>query len=94
MWFSAGDSDRAEADLFGIRDGQILSGEVKTSASEFTPEQTSRDVDLSSRLHADAHVLAATSDIPEQAAETARQLCEASGLELIVLGKPELLPWG
>lgn len=94
VWFSTDDSDRAEADLFGIRDGRILSGEVKTSASEFTNEQLSRDVGLSSRLKADAHVLAATSDIPEQAAETARHLCEASGLELILLGKSELLPRG
>jgi hypothetical protein len=94
VWFSADDSDRAEADLFGIRDGRIISGEVKTSASQFTPEQLSRDVNLSSRLQADAHVLAATTDIPEQASERARQLCQANDLELIVLGKPELLPWG
>jgi hypothetical protein len=94
VWFRADDSDRAEADLFGIRDGRILAGEVKTSASEFTPEQVSRDVALSSRLEADAHILAATDDIPEETAEMAGQLCEASGLELIVLGKAELLPRG
>jgi hypothetical protein len=94
VWFSADVSDRAEADLFGIRDGGIISGEVKTNASEFTPEQLSRDVNLSSRLQADVHVLAATTEIPEQASERARQLCNARGLELIVLGKPELLPWG
>jgi hypothetical protein len=63
VWFSADDSDRAEVDLFGVRDGRILSGEVKTNASEFTPEQLGRDIDLSSRLQADAHVLAATDDI-------------------------------
>lgn len=94
VWFTGDDSDKAEADLFGIRDGRILTGEVKTSASEFTAEQISRDVSLSSRLEADMHILAATDDIPEEAAETARQLCKAIGLELIVLGKAELLPWG
>jgi hypothetical protein len=94
LWFSADDSDRAEADLFGIRDGKILSGEVKTSASEFTPEQVTRDVALSSRLEADVHVLAATADIPEETAEMARQLCLDGRLELVVLGKAELLPWG
>jgi len=94
VWFSADDSDRAEADLFGIRDGQLLTGEVKTSASEFTPEQLSRDVALSSRLAADVHILAATDDIPDATVELTRQLCQASGLELIVLGKAELLPWG
>ena len=94
LWFSTDDSDRAEADLFGIRDGQILTGEVKTSASEFTAEQVSRDVALSSRLAADGHILAATDDIPDKTVELAGQLCKANGLELIVLGKRELLPWG
>ena len=32
VWFSADDSDKAEADIFGVRDGKVLSGEVKTSA--------------------------------------------------------------
>jgi hypothetical protein len=92
VWFSTDDSDKAEADRFGILDGRILSGEVKTSASEFTPEQISRDVALASRLEADVHILAATDDIPEEAAEAARHLCVASGLDLVVLGKTDLLP--
>lgn len=71
MWFSADGSEKAEADIFGVRDGQVISGEVKTSASEFTPEQITRDVNLNSRLEADAHVLAATSDIPAEMAEEA-----------------------
>jgi hypothetical protein len=94
VWFSADSSDKAEADIFGVRDGQILSGEVKTSASEFTPEQVTRDVHLSSQLEADTHVLAATSDIPLAVTEKAEQLCRASGLDLIVLGKADLLPGG
>jgi hypothetical protein len=94
VWFSVDDSDKREADLFGVRDGQILTGEVKTSASEFTPEQIRRDVALSSRLEADVHVLAATDDIPDKTVRLARELCEADGLALIVLGKAELLPWG
>jgi hypothetical protein len=94
LWFSTDDSDRAEVDLFGIRDGKILSGEVKTSASEFTSEQITRDVNLSSRLEADVHVLAATADIPEETTKMARQLCKDHELELVVLGKAELLPWG
>jgi len=94
LWFSADGSDQAEADIFGVRDGQVLSGEVKTSASQFTPEQITRDVDLSARLQADAHVLSATDDIPPETAEKARQLCQASGLDLIILGRPDLLPWG
>jgi hypothetical protein len=85
VWFSTDDSDKAEADLFGLRGGRVLSGEVKTSATEFTAEQVERDVNLSSRLEADTHVLAATDDIPAETVETARQLCQAKGLELVVL---------
>jgi hypothetical protein len=94
VWFSTDDGDKAEADIFGIRDGRILSGEVKTSASEFTDEEVRHVVGLSSRLEADVHILAATDDIPEETVERARELCQANGLELVVLGKAELLPWG
>lgn len=94
IWFSQDDSDKAEADIFGVRDGRILCGEVKTTASQFTPEQIARDVDLSTRLEADTHILAATDSIPENVIEEAKQLCAASGLGLIVLSKAELLPWG
>jgi hypothetical protein len=94
VWFSADGSDKAEADIFGVRDGRVLSGEVKTSASEFTPEQITRDVNLSARLEADTHILAATDHLPGEVAEKAEQLCEASRLDLIVLGKADLLPWG
>jgi hypothetical protein len=94
VWFSADDSDKAEADIFGVRDGKVLSGEVKTSASEFTAEQVARDVKLSARLGADTHILAATDDIPAEVTELARELCTASGLVLLALGKTELLPFG
>jgi hypothetical protein len=94
VWFSQDDSDQAEADIFGVRDGQILCGEVKTTASQFTPDQIARDVDLSTRLEADTHVLAATDSIPENVIEKAKQLCTASGLGVVVLSKAELLPWG
>jgi hypothetical protein len=94
VWFSADDSEKAEADIFGVRDGQVLSGEVKTRASEFTPEQVTRDVKLSSRLGADTHILAATDDIPAEVTELARKLCTASGLTLLTFGKTDLLPSG
>ena len=94
VWFSQDDSDRAEADIFGTRNGQVICGEVKTNASEFTADQIARDVDLSTRLEADTHILAATDNIPENVTETAKKLCTASGLGLIVLSRAELLPWG
>jgi hypothetical protein len=92
--FGQDDSDKAEADIFGVRDGQILCGEVKSSASEFTPDEIIHVVNLSKRLEADTHILAATDTIPADVIEQATQLCKASGLGLVVLGKAELLPWG
>jgi hypothetical protein len=94
VWFSQDLNDKSEADIFGVRDGQVLCGEVKTSASEFTQGQITRDVDLTCRLEADTHILAATGDIPGEAADKARQLTKARGLSLIILGKADLLPWG
>lgn len=94
VWFSQDDSDKAEADIFGVRDGQVLCGEVKTSVSEFTTDQIVRDVNLSARLGGDAHILAATDNIPDEVASEAQQLCEAKGLDLIVMGRADLLPGG
>ena len=94
VWFSADGTDKAEADIFGVRDGQILIGEVKTSASQFTPDQVARDVSLSLRLGADKHVLAATDDIPHEVAERAKQACDTSGIGLVILQKADLLPGG
>jgi hypothetical protein len=90
VWFGLG--DKAEIDIFGVLDGQILVGEVKTSAIEFTADQIARDVALTARLAADTYVLAATDTISDEISETAKQKCQASGLGLIVLGKTELLP--
>lgn len=89
---SFSDGVQREADVFGVRDGQILSGEVKTSASEFTHEQIVHDVDSSSRLEADLHIMAATDAISEETQEDARRECETRGLSLIVLQRGDLLP--
>ena len=81
-----------EADVFGVRDGQVLSGEVKTSASEFTDEQIIHDVELSSKLGADLHIMAAMDSITEEQRQRAEQECEAHGIGLIVLQQSDLLP--
>jgi hypothetical protein len=94
VWFGADAEDQAEVDIFGVRDGQVLAGEVKTSASEFTLDQITRDIALSSRLEADMHVLAATDDISREATEKAEQECNAAGIGLIILQRADLLPGG
>jgi hypothetical protein len=89
---SFSDGAEGEADIFGVRDGQILSGEVKTSASEFTHKQIVHDADLSTRLGADLHIMAATDVISEETHEEARRASETRGLDLIVLQRGDLLP--
>lgn len=84
--------DQAEVDIFGIWDGKVLSGEVKTSASEFDDGQIRRDVALSKRLGADVHLLASVTPVAEKIRDIARGMCEAAGLELQILDQADLRP--
>jgi hypothetical protein len=92
LWFGSGERPDAEADVFGILDGKVLTGEVKTSAAEFTEEQITRDTDLSRKLAVDTHILAATDDIPDGVIGMAQTACTARGLALITLQRADLLP--
>ncbi|MEY9958902.1 hypothetical protein [Streptacidiphilus sp. MAP5-52] len=86
------DGSQEEVDIFGIWDGKVLSGEVKTSASEFDDAQLRRDIALSERLGADVHLLASVTPVDKAVRNTARELCEAAGLELEVLDQADLRP--
>ncbi|MER6206569.1 hypothetical protein [Streptomyces sp. NPDC001642] len=86
------DGRQEEVDIFGIWDGKVLSGEVKTSASEFDETQLRRDVALSERLGADIHLLASVTPVGQEVRDTARELCEVAGLELGVLDQADLRP--
>ncbi|MFE5240489.1 MULTISPECIES: hypothetical protein [unclassified Streptomyces] len=86
------DGTQEEVDVFGVWDGRVLSGEVKTSASEFDAAQLQRDVALSKRLGADVHLLASVAPVTGDTRETARELCDAAGLELEVLDQADLRP--
>ncbi|WP_157852161.1 hypothetical protein [Kitasatospora sp. NRRL B-11411] len=86
------DGSQEEVDIFGVWDGKVLSGEVKTSASEFNEAQLRRDVALSQRLGADVHLLASVTPVGVAVRDTARKLCDAAGLELEVLDQADLRP--
>lgn len=88
VWFT--DQTRGEADVFGLYGGRVLSGEVKTSASQFTIEQLTHDIALSTRLGVDIHLLAAVDTVSLTIREQAAELCSDAGLELLVLDKSEL----
>ncbi|MFJ7907042.1 hypothetical protein [Kitasatospora sp. NPDC096204] len=87
-----GQKDPEEVDIFGIWDEQVLAGEVKTSASQFTDAQLERDVALSRKLGADVHLLAAVDMVPNATRATAERLCKKAGLELHVYDHSRLRP--
>lgn len=87
-----GQPKSVEVDVFGVCGGKVMAGEIKTSASEFTEEQVRRDIDLSVRLRADVHILAAVDVVSERTREFARSLCGKAGIELRVLDRQDLRP--
>jgi hypothetical protein len=89
---SPGKGGDHEVDIFGVHQARILAGEVKTKASNFTPDQLARDIDLSKRVRADVHLLAAIDTVPTEIEAAARKLCCNAGLELLVLNQTQLRP--
>ncbi len=84
--------DGAEVDIFGVRTGEVVAGEVKTKAADFTAGQIARDTELSKRLGATTHLLAAIDDVPDNIATVAKEACHSLALNLIVLQKADLRP--
>lgn len=84
--------EHVEVDIFGVHKARVLSGEVKTKAADFAGEQLTRDINLSDRLKADIHLLAAVDIVPAQTEAAARELCREKRLDLLVLSQPELRP--
>jgi hypothetical protein len=90
VWFA--DGSQKEADIFGVHDSKVVVGEVKTSGSEFTDSELTKDVDVCKRLGADSFVMAATDSLADDTRARAKELCDTAGLELIVLNGSDLLP--
>ncbi|WP_420082817.1 hypothetical protein ACN6AT_37490 (plasmid) [Streptomyces sp. JL4002] len=87
------DMESASPMGIGIHEGKVLAGEVKVKAAEFSKNnQIARDVELSRRLGADIHLMAATDVIDDALQDEARDRCDRAGLELLVLHEPELRP--
>jgi hypothetical protein len=84
------DGSKRETDIFGVCGGRLVSGEVKMSGDSFTDEQVEKDIEVSTRLRTDLHVMAATSPIPEGAKTLAHDRCEERGIELMLLERDAL----
>jgi hypothetical protein len=86
------DGGRNEVDVFGVLDARMLSGEVKTKASEFNIGQISRDVEVSRQLGVDVHLIGCIQPIPEAISTAVKSLCGEAGLEMMVCDGPILRP--
>jgi hypothetical protein len=86
------DGIKNEVDLFGVHDGKVIAGEVKTSAADFYEEQIRRDIKLSKRLLVDAHVMACTEPLEEGAIAIAERVAQEYGVRLIILDAVDLRP--
>ncbi|WP_409468058.1 hypothetical protein [Streptomyces sp. HC307] len=83
---------KREADIYGIWQGNVVAGEIKTSPRDFDAAQIEHDVDTSARLGVDTHLMASVHPIPEDIRNAARAACEARGIELLVLDQEHLRP--
>ncbi|MBG0568453.1 hypothetical protein [Actinoplanes aureus] len=84
------DGTLREADVFGVCDGRMVSGEVKMSGASFTADQIEKDIAIAVRIKTDLYVMAATSPIPAEATDLAAARCADAGIELLVLQRDDL----
>lgn len=78
-----------EADVLGICDGILVSGEVKMSGDGFTDAQVKKDIDTATRLGTQMYVMAATTPIPDHAKAIAEAKCAEEGIELLILERAD-----
>ena len=83
---------KREADVYGIWQGKVIAGEIKTSPGDFDAEQIEHDVDTSARLGVDIHLIASVHPIPEETCSAVQAACEAKGIELLVFDQEHLRP--
>lgn len=86
------DDTKTEIDIFGIHAGQIISGEVKTSSTEFTHDQIKRDLHNSKNIGAAIHVMASMSDFTEEQILYAQTRATKLDVKLEILAPLDLQP--
>lgn len=79
------DGTRAEVDLFGVIDGSLVMGEVKTKSAEFTRAQILRDVHIARRLNVDSYLMTAPDNLNPEQIELCRKQCARLGLVAITM---------
>lgn len=72
-----------EVDLLGYMGEQVIVGEVKTSASDFTQEQITKDLFLAGEANANIYAMIAVHPITAEQTEVATRLSAAQGCRLL-----------
>lgn len=85
-------AEAPEVDVFGVIDGRVAAGEVKTGAQEFTAAQVRRDIELSCRLGVDIHIMASVGQINSETRQFADVLAKRERLDLLILDSSDLRP--
>jgi hypothetical protein len=87
---AVGDQPKAELDLLGYVDDQVVAGEIKLTGRQFTTLR--RDIELSKAVGADAHVMACVDDLPAEVRLRAESLARRVKIELLILDRTDLRP--
>jgi len=85
------DGTKGEADILGICDGKVVSGEVKMSGYSFTKTQVDKNLDIAQRLGSDVYLIVATNSVKNGAEERAQPRCDELGVQLLFLERIVLL---
>jgi hypothetical protein len=81
----SGDAGSREVDILAVRKTELLSGEVKSDPRMFSPKQLTSDIELSTALGADTHLMVCPKPIPDEVRQRAERTCKRLGINLSVL---------
>ncbi len=79
------DQHIGEIDILGFLGQEVVAGEVKTSAEDFTPEQIDKDLKIAVAVGADVYVVASTGAIGQAQRAVAREKADEAGCHLMII---------
>ena len=84
-------ADIGEVDILGWRNRTLFAGEAKMSAHQLSIADHDKDVSKSVILGADEHIAVCLEAVPPATQNDLDAACKKAGIELIILGGPQLL---
>lgn len=83
---------KCEIDLYGIHEGRIVVGEVKTSPSDFTEDQILKYLTNAKLLGASTFIFASIFDLSRKQVKAIKKLAKSRHIEIIFLMQKEMQP--